>query len=375
MKVLMPVFSEGQGGLEMYVLNLARELRDRGHDPHLVSPPGSFLDRTRREENLPGRAFSTINYVDPRTVYRLKKIISNQDIDVVHVHDSKDYWYGAYLKLLGFSGPLVATQHMRPGHKDDYLHRVVYDQIDRFLAITEDVKRLLVDRCDRPTEQIEVLHYGIPPSVFNETTPDDVDAVRKELEITEDSIVLGVVGRIDPQKRQELLIEAGAKLRGKGYPVEVVVLGGAVETVGEEYEDKLRSLATECSIEEHVHFLGFRNEVEKYMAVFDVLCLTTDCETFGKVLIESQAVGTPVVATDAGGAPEALVEGETGLLFEPRNGDDLATKVETLLSDPEKRRLMGHRGKEFVRKNFSWEDHFDRVESIYRSLTNRETIN
>jgi len=105
------------------------------------------------------------------------------------------------------------------------------------------------------------------------------------------------------------------------------------------------------------------------MKSLDIVCLTTDCETFGKVLVEAQAMGTPVIATRAGGAPEALCEGETGLLFEPNNSSELASQLKRLAQDPHLRDQMGNRAIKYVRKRFDWDQHFNRIQKIYRDLS------
>ncbi|MFB6347605.1 MAG: glycosyltransferase family 4 protein [bacterium] len=373
MNILLPVFSDGRGGLEMYVIDLAQELMKRNHNPYLICPSDSYLDATRRKKEIPGESLDALAYVDLRAVCRLRKLLDEKSIDLIHMHDSQDYWYGAYLRMLGFSGPLVATQHMRPGHKDDWLHRIIYNRFDRFVAITNDVKTLLVERCDRPSDQVDVLHYGIRQK---ETDPvgDTKLSLAEELGVPGTATLLGVVGRIDPQKRQELLLKAASRLRGNGYPIEVLLVGAAVESVGRKYRQTLEELTEDLGLTDHVHFLGHREDVTRIMKELDVLCLTTDCETFGKVLVEAQAVGTPVVATDAGGAPEALRAGETGLLFEPENWRDLTDKLETLLSDDNRRNVMGKRGRSFVRENFDWEDHFDHVVSLYDELSEETSL-
>jgi len=126
-------------------------------------------------------------------------------------------------------------------------------------------------------------------------------------------------------------------------------------------------MASISSIEENIKFLGWRQDVAEVMSTFDVFVLPSLNEGMGRVLVEAMALGKPIVASDIGGIPNLVVNGENGYLVPVGDVETLAVKIITLLDDPGKREKMGNAGQRYADK-YSLEEMMKKIERLYREL-------
>src|SRR5205085_9609469 len=132
--------------------------------------------------------------------------------------------------------------------------------------------------------------------------------------------------------------------------------------------DSLKALASELGLERDVFFIGRCNNIAELLAASDVCVLSSTAEGFSNAILEYMAAARPVVATDVGGAREAVVEGETGYLIPAGDDEAMATRIVSLLREPERARAMGRRGKQIVEENFSCEAQLARTLALYDRL-------
>jgi glycosyltransferase involved in cell wall biosynthesis len=170
------------------------------------------------------------------------------------------------------------------------------------------------------------------------------------------------VGRFVPFKGYMYLLEAARMVQNHRPDVHWVLVGEG--ELREELEEQSRTLG----LETQVHFTGWREDVPDILALCDVFVLPSVTEHFGRVIIEAMAMGKAVVATDAGGVPEIVIHGETGLLVPPREPKALADAALTLLSDPAGAARLGLAGRQRVEEFFSLSRHIEAVEEIYAEL-------
>ena len=189
--------------------------------------------------------------------------------------------------------------------------------------------------------------------------------LRKELGATSSTDVLvGIVGRIDPPKQIDTLLRAAAATGN--HDIRVAIVGGRLAG-SQGYVDELERLGAEL-LGDRITRAGVRADIPAVMRALDVLVNTSTAEAFGLTLLEAQATATPVVATRAGGAPEFVLDGATGLLVEPGNPIALASALTTLAEDPALRRRLGEGARTHVERNYTQEDHADRLTSLYRAM-------
>jgi glycosyltransferase involved in cell wall biosynthesis len=165
--------------------------------------------------------------------------------------------------------------------------------------------------------------------------------------------VIGIVGRLQPWKGQDRLLEAQALLRERGREVRMLIVGGDAYGLSSDYAASLPSLVEELGLADVVTMTGQVQDAGPYIGEMDILVNASEKEPFGIVLLEGMARGVAVLAVGSGGPAEILVDGETGVLARSGAPADLADALERLLASPELRRGIAERGRERFLADFT----------------------
>jgi glycosyltransferase involved in cell wall biosynthesis len=190
--------------------------------------------------------------------------------------------------------------------------------------------------------------------------------IRRELGLSPKSILIGALGNLRPEKDLETFLQAARSILDVIPSAEFLVIGDG--TAG----NQLKSLANDLHLSESVHFLGERPDVPDLLASLDILVLSSYTESFPNAILEAMTMGKPVVATNVGGIPELVEEGQTGLLVPPRDPKAIADCVLSLCRDSARRVQMGRAARVRVESNFTVQAVTAQLEGIYvRSLRER----
>ncbi|NSW55493.1 MAG: glycosyltransferase family 4 protein [Armatimonadetes bacterium] len=279
--------------------------------------------------------------------------------DLVHTNTLKAHMLGsAAAKLLGL--PLVwhVRDILEPGGALTWLIRAGRWSKPRVIAISNAVR----DQFEGCNIDVEVIYNGIPLDRFAPGPADE--ALRDEFGITSGARVITVVGRLTPWKGHRVLLEA-LNLILPEYPDAVLIVVGEVAFWETDYLGELQGYAQELGVAQAVRWLGFRDDVAEILALTDVFALPSENEPFGRAIIEAMAAGKPVVATRSGGVPEIVVDGETGLLVEPRSKTQLAQAICQLLGDTQMAARMGQAGLERAKRSFDTHRVAETVQALY----------
>ena len=374
------------GGMNVYLLQLAKELGSLGitadvftrfhdpNDPEIVDlGPGSrvihikagpwyeskegiypllpeFVDnmiRFQRERGLAYDLYHSHYWLSGEVVSRL-----NQHVRLPHV---------ASFHTLGEAKIRARAEEnesiVRIRSERDTLHRA-----DRIVAVSEHERGNMIDFYEAPGDRIQVIPCGVDMDVFK---PMPKDEARRKLGLGDENVLL-YVGRVQPLKGPELLLESVARL-DLNEELKVLIVGGDV--TGDEEVTKVRRLAGELGIDHLVSFEGtvpHRRLVHYYNAA-DLCVVPSFYESFGLVAAEAMACGTPVVATAVGGLPETVKDGLNGSLVRDRNPEVLAEKISLLLNDVRLRGLLASRARESVAA-LDWPTVAGRVAGLYESV-------
>ena len=209
-------------------------------------------------------------------------------------------------------------------------------------------------------ERMRVIYNGVAPVYFSGCDP----TLRAKLD--RDTVILGVIGRLDPWKGHADLIEAMVQVDPRAR---LRVVGDTAFGRHGDHKAELEAKAATLGVADRVEFLGWRDDVPQILAALDlVVHPSCEPEPFGRSLAEAQASGVAIVATAAGGIPEVVEDNVTGLLVPPKDPAALANAINELVADPDRRAAMGTAGRERARRLFTREAHARAVEAVYDEL-------
>ncbi len=209
---------------------------------------------------------------------------------------------------------------------------------DRVIACSNACRQSYIRWAHLPHDHLATVYNGINEEEVQRPSVEKVQAIRRDLG-HQRRYVVGIIGRLSPEKDHPTFLRALKLARDRVPDIHALVVGEGNDA------EVLRGLAEKMHLKDAVTFLGARTDALTIMASLDVLLLTSLSEGFPVVLLEAQALCVPVITTDAGGAGEAILEGETGYLVACRDSEAIADRLVALLDDDLLRRRMGQRGR------------------------------
>lgn|GEM_PF-424334 len=355
----------GWRGGQRQVWLLCRGLARKGYPVVLVARRGEELARRARAEGLDVEEIPGRGELDLRSVLRLARIIRDRRPAVVGCHSSRSHGLAAAAKLLlGRSAPpVLVTRRVDFPPRRDPLSRWKYLRAaDAFVAISRRVADVLIE-AGIPRDGVRVVYSGVePPRV-----PDGArQAVIRELGLSPNARIVGTVGSLSDHKGHQYLLEAIPRVTAEAPETCFLIVGDG--DLREELEEHARDLALG---EEHLRFLGFRPDVPRILGVLDLFVMTSHMEGLCTSIIDANLAGVPVVATRAGGIPELVLDGETGLLAANRNPEDIARKILAVLGDQELGRRLARNAMARAEERFTAEAMIDGYLAVYHELLRR----
>ncbi|RME23207.1 MAG: glycosyltransferase family 1 protein, partial [Candidatus Zixiibacteriota bacterium] len=324
------------GGLEMNVRRLARWFQERGERVVLFADRNSPVFEQAMLQGITAIHFmSSFKYGDIVNARRLSSFMARHKLDMLVLHTNRQLLVSVLAKLLSRRPiKLIYQQHMHIGDKRDWFHRWEYGHIDAWVAPLPMFARRVERQTSLPAERIATIPFGIEIERFSPATPETKLKAREQLGLPGDGWIVGVVGRLDPKKGQDLLIEAVQRLHQSGVPAYALVVGDATRGEGDSYGRSLRRQVSHAGLEAYVHFRPHMEEVATVYAALDVFALTSHSETYGMVTIEAMAAGLPVVGSNDGGTMEIIRHEQNGLLFTPLDAEELSRCLKRLHDEP-----------------------------------------
>jgi glycosyltransferase involved in cell wall biosynthesis len=386
MNILYVSDSTTVSGAEIVVLGYLDALKALGHRPYgFVSRQNPRLIAAFHERNVPCVATGTYSRrllettANPlaltefatafwQTGTEMARVIGDARIDLIH---SISYPASAYAAI---AAARTGRQQVWHEHNIKRLHRVnrhIYRSVARtcrFLvgpsnAVTDNLAKAGIDRA-----KLRTVYNGIDLERFRPLPDRETDRLRRDLGLLENERAVGLFGQMLPYKGHGTLIEAAPEIL-RSHPHTRFYFVGALENPP--YEHELRDLIASRGLAARVHFTGWRNDVQDLVRAMDVVVVgTTTPEPAALMLMEAAAMERAVVATRTGGTPEILLDGETGLLFEPGNAFELAERIVRLLDCPDLARAFGAAGRRRVEERFSRGRHLNEMFQLYEMAVN-----
>jgi len=354
------------GGAESALLNLftaSHELRRRGLVASLGFGDGDLPARLRSAGaevvDLP-RARLRQPLGLARTFWALRALVRARGVRVIVGNGAHPQILGGIAaRLAGVKSVfLVNMIHSVPLWANDPRDALaIRGPCDLLLAISKSSQATL--QLLRPDLETRLLYWGTP---LRQVTQEETQAARAELGAGAGDLLVGVFGRLQRWKGQDVFVEAAARVARERPNVRFVIVGGSVFGLEPEFAEALRARVQALGIGEKVVFTGFRSDVPRLMAACDIVCHTSrGGEPFGLVLIEAMGLGRSVIATQGGGPSEIIDSDELGLLVPPDDPTALANAILALADDPARRLRIGASAAARVRERFTIEKMADNL--------------
>jgi len=358
-------------GGQNQVLLTVNGLRAIGHRAALVAHPDGEL-RRRATEGLELIPIAPRAEMDLSAAWRLSRVVRRLSPDIVHAHDAHGIAMAALALSMGATSTigagggapvLVAARrvdfHLRGNSFSRWKHR----QVDCFIAASEAIRQMLVAD-GVPADHAVTVHEGIDVDHVMAAPPVNV---HEAFWLPHDAPVVGNVAALVPHKGQRHLIDAAHLVVHEIPDARFVILGEG------ELRESLERQVRDHHLEKHVLLPGFRTDVLGCLKGFDVFAMSSVTEGLGTSLLDAMACSRPIVATRAGGIPEVVEDGVTGLLVPPRDHRALAQAIVGLLKDDALQRRMGAAGLARVKGRFTVERMVEGTAEVYTNLKRRRT--
>ena len=370
MNVLELCLSAGLGGLELYVFRSSEALANSPSDKntvHVVLRQHSKLDEYYKDHAIDNIHGSNIRYIkrffSPLPLLNARKlatIIDNNSIDIIHMHWGKDLPLAAFAKAFSRRKPaLVYTRQMMiTREKNDFYHNFLYRQLDLLLTITKELEGLCKKFIPLFADKITTLYYGVkqPKQILDKNS---IQQQRENIGFSKDDFIAGLIGRLEENKGQHLLITALHTAKQNGHDIKALIVGHEMDPG---YRDALKDQASQLGVLDNIIFQDFSSEPQQLMQLCDCVILATGQETFGLVLPEAMRAGVAVIGSNSGGVPEIIDHEKTGLLFETKNANSLYQQLERLYLDADFKNDIATQGNISANKRFNNDLHFQQLE-------------
>ncbi|TDX42927.1 hypothetical protein C7954_11938 [Halanaerobium congolense] len=331
MKILHIINNLGSGGAEKLIKDTLPILNKKENieaELLLLTDKNNVFAESLKKQGVKINVIRADNIYSPINVILIRKFIKNNDFDIIHAHLFPTlYWATLAAKtLFNRKFKLIFTEHNTHYRRRDYIlfrpiEKLIYKEFDKVISISQKTETNLIDwlGVEKKTKFI-IVENGIDIQQFNEA---EVYSKKKLCSTCNlDNIFITMVGRFSEQKDQKTLIRALKQLDNN---VHLFLVGeGKLLNEHKEYVKNL-------NLNDRVHFLGFRNDIERILKTSDIVVLSSFWEGFGLAAVEGMAAGKPVIASDVSGLRK-VVKG-AGLLFEQGNEKELADIINKLIKD------------------------------------------
>jgi glycosyltransferase involved in cell wall biosynthesis len=352
-------------GAEGVILNLAVRLRARNIDNTIVCirnpkrPHLELMDKAR-QQGLDGNFIDCNGLFDPSAVHALRRMLIEEGFDIIHCHDYKSNFMGL-LAAAGLKIKRVTTNHL---WTSDTLALRFYEFIDsllinfyhRIIAVSERIEAEVGAVCFNK-KNIVLIHNGIDTESFRPSRDHDPQ-LRAGFGFGEKDIVIGMIGRLTPQKGHSHMLEAM-----RDIPDAKLLIAGSGPL-----EEELKELARRLYVDDRVVFAGVRRDILAIYNMIDIFAMPSLDEGLPLALLEAMACEKPVVVSSVGAVPSVIVHLYNGLMPAPGNSKQLAGMINSLIKDPDLARNISKQARDTVVNSFSAEVMGDRYIDVYNML-------
>jgi len=361
--VLLMAYELNQGGSERQMTEIAKSLDRSRFEPHVgCFRPAGLRGRELKDAGVPIVHLPVRSFASPSAIsgaWQLARYIRRHKIRLVHTYDYPLTVFA--VPVARFLTSAIVASSTR-GHRElipaNYLKLVrITDHLAKAIVVNcEFLKRHLIQDENVPPNRIELCYNGLDLEQFR-----PLDSPRPAA-LPPHSLVIGVLCALRPEKGLSTLVKAFAEIRDLGPHLKLAIVGSG------QMRDPLEAEARALGIWEQCVFAPATSEVADWLRAIDIFVLPSLSEALSNSLMEAMACGCCVVASNVGGNPELVRNGENGFLFEPRDAAGLSEVLRTLVGNESLRQRLAAAGEQTVRQRFSIKSSVQRMSDIYTKL-------
>lgn len=361
MRILQVCSATEIGGGERHVIDLARALIERGHEVHLAIRPNAKIKVEINSLPIIWHELPLRNAIDLGSARKLKNIITQHKIEIVHAHVARDYTIGG-LACQQTSAKLFLTRHHFNPIKSNFLYQWALSQTQGFIAVSSPVKAEIIKAFPKLAERVTVIPNWIDSNKIATMSKDDA---RNAFGISR-KFAVGMIGQITPLKGQKYFIEAAQTAARND--VDYLIVGALNTGPDKKYQQHLLHDYSSFMARGNLRFVGAIKDIGAKLAAFDIIVVPSINEGFSLVVIEAMAAGVAVIASQVGGMIDLIEDHKTGVFIQPESAEQISNTINKLLNDSELRLLLGSQAQSVALKNYSREPIIDEIERLYRAF-------
>jgi len=365
-KILHVTFNMGIGGTEQVIRQIIQN-SDNNRFTHEVLCIDGEIGALGKELDSWGIRVSSIKRspgIDLDLVKLVRRMIRDNDVNVVHCHQYTPYFYGV-LGACFTRAKVVFTEHGRfypdrHNFKRRFVNPVLSWMTAQITAISESTRCAL--------SEYEYINKGRIKVIYNGIKKIERDSANREGMLTELGLVedgsryVGTISRLEPIKNQAMMIQAFNIVKKQTPDLRLILIGdGAIA-------GQLKALTNELGLEDDVIFTGYIDNPQRYISLFEIFLLSSFSEGASMTLLEAMSLFRPCVVTDVGGNPEIVLHEETGIVVPSDDAEKFSEAMIRMLNDENKRRAFGEAGHVRFTRNFTARHMVDIYQGLYNEL-------
>jgi len=313
-------------GGEQQLAYLLEELKAAGLDQEVLCVKGSEIAAFCQKNSLSYRVYQKRMSTNPMIGWEIKQLCKKYQIDLIHVHDSHAHTFAYLGAVFGNKTPIVVSRRVdfpigKNGLAQQKYH---HPSVKKILCVSEEIRRVLLKNYRFPQKAV-VVHSGVDLEKFDYPAS---DILHRAFDLPSDRPIIANIAAIAPHKDYFTFVDTVEILVREKVPASFLIIGG---DGGE--QEMIEAYIQEKNLGSHIILTGYRTDIPEILPEIDLLLFTSKTEGLGTSLLDAMACGVPIVATAAGGIPEIVEDGITGLLAPVGDAEILAKHVEEMLHD------------------------------------------
>ncbi len=355
LKILHTEWSDGWGGQEIRIINEMLAIRDNHIEVYLACREHAKIKQKALEHNFKVFSLPFKGSYDLQTILKLKKIIQENNIDIINTHSGKDTWVG------GLAAKLTRIKFIRTRHLSNTINpsrfNFINELADFIFTTGESVKETMIKRNRINPQKIISIPTGIDVTIFEPMNYNRMNE-RNALGIQKGEIAIGIIAVLRKFKRHDLFLQAASELVKKYSNLKFIIAGDGPQ------KERLHTLVQKLHLEKNVKFLGHVDEPAKVLSALDIFALTSDSnEGVPQSVMQALLMKKNVIATNSGSTSD-LYHNNNFLLIDTNSLVDIVTAMESLIENPNQLNIQ----RDFIVDNFSKEIMVKKIITCYHKM-------